>query len=618
MKRISDIIVNELISLGFKQVFMITGGGAMHLNDAFSRRKNDLNITFNHHEQASAIAAESYCRLCGEPAILNVTTGPGGINALNGVHGAYVDSIAMVIISGQIKRDTMAKNYPIPLRQLGDQEVDIISMVKSITKFAIELQDPSKTLEIIDKAVYIAKNGRPGPVWIDVPMDIQSALIDETQLRPWSCNEQALLELRGDFGLSPNTLGDFSCDSPRILREKAEVIINHLKRAQRPVLMGGTGIHIAKCEDAFLTFAEKTQIPAVGGWNAYDLVPTMHECYAGRPGTVGDRAGNFTVQNADFLLILGCRLNIRQISYNWNAFAEGAWKAHIDIDPAELHKPTLNNNISVHADLKIFMPILQEELKKWAQKTEHKNYLNYCRSLVQQYPVLLPLHKHSAKVNHYYFMNALFNELSEGDVVVAANATAAVASAQAGMMKKGVRMYSNSGSASMGYDLPAAIGAAMTGRAKRIICLAGDGSIMMNLQELQTISTMDVPIIIFLLNNDGYLSIRLTQSAYFPDNKIGTGPSNGVIFPDFVKIANAFGIKHDKIMNHKHLTEKIKEALSNTKPAFYEILLDAEQGFEPKLASRALEDGTMLTPALDDMAPFLPQEELDRIRGHKV
>ena len=310
--------------------------------------------------------------------------------------------------------------------------------------------------------------------------------------------------------------------------------------------MGGTGIHIAKCENEFLKLAEILGIPTVGGWNAYDLVPNDHLCYAGRPGTVGDRSGNFTVQNADFLLTLGCRLNIRQISYNWDDFASNAWKAQVDIDKTELQKPTLHNNISVHADLKTFMPLLLGLLKGWNIMRDHSEYLFWCKERVTKYPVLQPNHMKPGLVNHYNFMDKLFNVLSPGDVVIAANATAAIASAQAGKLKQGVRLYSNSGNASMGYDLPAAIGASVTGKSKRIICLAGDGSIMMNLQELQTIIAFNLPIKIFLLNNNGYLSIKLTQSAYFNDIMLGTEPSNGVSFPAFTKLAKAFVSKSGK------------------------------------------------------------------------
>ncbi|WP_297262771.1 thiamine pyrophosphate-binding protein [uncultured Desulfovibrio sp.] len=611
MKRIADILVDELIKHGLEQVFLVTGGGAMHLNDAFGRRRDRLRICCNHHEQACAIAAEGYARLTGKPAIVNVTTGPGGINALNGVYGAYVDSIPMIVISGQIKRDTMLRNVAPALRQLGDQEADILPMARTVTKYAVELQNPRRVREVVAKAVHVAQSGRPGPVWIDVPMDIQGGKIDESRLYDWNPeDEQELRELRGDPDLARNSLADFTLAGRESMRRAIGAIIERLRSSKRPVIMGGTGIHLCGLEKEFRQLGEKLGIPLVGGWNAYDLVPNDHPCYAGRPGTVGDRPGNFTVQNADFLLILGCRCNIRQISYNWEAFAPHAWKAQVDADSAELAKPTLRNDLAVQADLRDFLPLLLEAVAAWEPQPEHKNYLAWCGERVRRYPVLQDAWLTSPQVNPYYFMDRLFRQLGEGDVVVAANATAAVVSSQVGLLRDGVRLFSNSGDASMGYDLPAAIGAVLSGKAKRIICLAGDGSIMMNLQELQTIIGLQLPILIFLLNNQGYLSIRMTQSAYFADNKFGTGPENGVPLPDFMKLAEALGYEGCRLASHEEVDALLADCLAHKGPAFYEVMLDPAQQFEPKLASRALPDGTMVSPALDDMAPFLDEAEL--------
>lgn len=611
MKRVADILVDELVRHGLEQVFLVTGGGAMHLNDAFGRQRDRLRICCNHHEQACAMAAEGYARLAGKPAIVNVTTGPGGINALNGVYGAYVDSIPMIVISGQIKRDTMLRNFAPPLRQLGDQEADILPMVRTVTKYAVELQNPRRVREVVAKAVHVAQSGRPGPVWIDVPMDIQGASIDESRLYAWSAADpQDKLELRGDPDLARNSLADFTLAGESIMRRVIGTILERLRASSRPVIMGGTGIHICGLEQTFLSLGEKLHTPLVGGWNAYDLVPDDHPCYAGRPGTVGDRAGNFTVQNADFLLVLGCRCNIRQISYNWEAFAPHAWKAQVDADSAELVKPTLRNDLAVQADLRNFLPLLLAEVENWRSVPEHGAYLAWCKERVTRYPVLQEQYKTSPLINPYYFMDRLFHYLQDGDVVVAANATAAVVSAQAGRMKKGVRLFSNSGDASMGYDLPAAIGAALSGKARRLVCLAGDGSIMMNMQELQTIIGLHLPVLVFLLNNQGYLSIRMTQSAYFADNKFGTGPENGVSLPDYTKLAEALGFEGQRLASHAELERLLPQCLESGGPALYEIMLDPGQTFAPKLASRALPDGTMVSPALDDMAPFLDEAEL--------
>ena len=614
MKRVADILVDELISKGLEQVFLITGGGAMHLNDAFGRRK-ELNICCNHHEQACAIAAEGYARLTNIPAIVNVTTGPGGINALNGVYGAYVDSIPMVVISGQIKRDTMLRNYAAPLRQLGDQEVDIIPLVRSVTKYAVELQNPRRVREVVAKAVYLAQSGRPGPVWIDVPMDIQGAKIDEADLYTWdAANAQDILELRGDPDVAQNTLSDFTLLDKEHLQTKVALIVEKLRTCTRPVILGGTGVHLSGMEKEFLALGEKLGVPLVGGWNAYDLVPNAHPCYAGRPGTVGDRPGNFTVQNADFLLTLGCRLNIRQISYNWDTFAQRAWKAQVDVDSAELAKPTLNIDLAVQADLRLFLPLLSEALRDWQPKPEHREYLTWCQERVRKYPVLQKSYTESDVINPYYFVEQLSLSLEDGDVIVTANGSCCVVGFQASVIKKSTRIFTNSGCASMGFELPAAIGAAIANGGKRIICLAGDGSIMMNLQELQTIAGNKLPIIIFVLNNDGYLSIRQTQNAYFPDSLIGIDSQTGVTFPDFSRVALAFGIKSRSISKRNEIQPLLKEALSETACVLYDVLVDPKQVFEPKLMSRALADGTMCSPELDDMAPFLPVAELKKNR----
>lgn len=612
MKRVADILAEELARLGLEQVFMITGGGAMHLNDAFGRCK-ELKIFFNHHEQASAMAAEAYARIAGKPAIVNVTTGPGGINAMNGVFGAYTDSIPMVVISGQIKRDTMIASYAPRLRQLGDQEVDIISLVRPITKYAVELQDPFKIKEVISKALFLATHGRPGPVWIDVPMDIQGCLVDETTLTSWVQDQpNALQALRGDRDLNPVALGDFCQDSDNTIRKKCRTIIAALKRSRRPVFLAGSGVRLSGTRDTLLQLAEHLGLPLVGGWGSYDLVPTSHPCYAGRPGTVGDRPGNFTVQNADFLLTLGCRLNIRQVSYNWEGFAPKAWKAQVDIDPSELAKPTLRNDLSVTADVARFLSILEEELKDFQPEQAHKTYLEWCRARVQNYPVVNNQHRKPGKVNPYHFVDQLYEHLSADDIVVMANGAASVIGCQAGRIQNKTRLVVNSGNASMGYDLPGAIGAALAAGGRRVICLAGDGSIMMNVQELSSIVGEKLPIHIFLLNNNGYLSIRQTQLAYFPDNMLGIDKDTGVHFPEFAKMAMGFGLTGCKIELNQDVPESVSKALAMPIPALHEVLLDQHQNFEPKTASKKLPDGSMVTPPLEDMAPFLSREELGK------
>ena len=599
--RLADYVMEFLADRGVRHVFMVTGGGAMHLNDAVSRERRWTWVC-NHHEQASAMAAEAYARLSNQPALVNVTSGPGGINALNGVYGAYVDSIPMIVVSGQVKRATMARNYDLPLRQLGDQEIHIIDLARPVTKYAVCVQDPATIRTHLEQAWHLAVGGRPGPVWLDIPIDVQAARIDPALLTGFVPAEQ----LHG--GHLPSEAG--ALDGDGIAREVADSL-ERLQRASRPVIFAGAGVRLAGARHLLLRIGAMLNIPIVTGWNAHDLVPDAHPSYAGRPGTVGTRQGNFTVQNADFLLILGSRLNIRQISYNWQSFARFAYKVMVDIDRAELDKPTLSIDRKVHAPLLAFMAELEAQAASLPVPAERAAWLAWCRERGERYPVVDPAYELvTSPINPYVFMRDLFERLAADEIVVCGDGTACVVAFQAARIKEFTRLFTNSGSASMGYDLPAAIGAHFAS-GRRVICLAGDGSIMMNLQELQTIAGLRLPIRIVVLNNDGYHSIRQTQEAYFPDSPIGFDAKTGVSFPDFVAVATGFGIPARRCAALDDLGAALSFLLNESGPALLEIILDPRQGFAPKLASRVLPDGSMASPDLEDMAPFLPREELD-------
>jgi len=606
--RVADYIAQRAVEAGAKHVFLVTGGGAMHLNDAFGRHPNLTPVCF-HHEQAAAMAAESYYRVTNRLALLNVTTGPGGINALNGVYGAYTDSLGMLVVSGQVKRETYLRNYSMPLRQLGDQEVDIVSMVKPIVKYSTILQDPLQVGVVMDKAIYLAVNGRPGPVWIDVPVDVQSTLIDPASLSRFNGD---IDELSQDKDITENTRYELLEKTTPLNKKLIDELLLQLKKAKRPTIFIGAGIRISGMYEAFLNLADQLKIPVVTGWNAHDTLTNDSPYYAGRPGTVGDRAGNFTVQNADFLLILGSRLNIRQVSYNWKSFAHKAWKAMVDIDQAELEKPTIQINLKIHADLKEFIPKLTKALDNYKVPLKHQKYLIWCKERVASYPTVLPEYYNARdNINPYVFVHELFKVLNHDDVIITGNGSACVIAFQAAQLKKGQRLFTNSGSASMGYDLPAAIGASLALNKKRIICLAGDGSLMMNLQELQTMQGYKLPVKVIILNNHGYLSIRQTQEAYFSDNMFGIGPENGVSLPDFLALGKALKIPSVKVKSLDDWTNKSTQALLNNKEsALIEIILDPSQSFSPKLSSKKLPDGTMVSPSLEDMAPFLEKEEM--------
>lgn len=590
MMKLSDYVAQFLATAGLKHVFMLTGGGAMHLNDSFGRNKA-LEVVCLHHEQACAMAAESYARLSNRMAVVNVTTGPGGINALNGVFGAWTDSIPMFVVSGQVRYDTTVPFSGLNLRQMGDQECDIVHMVSGITKYAITVVDPKLIRYHLEKAFHTALHGRPGPVWIDIPMNVQGSMIDENNLLSYTPTIDTL-------------------PIPKVSDHQIQLIVERLKTAKRPIILAGAGVRLSHSEQVFLSLIEHMGVPVTTGWNAHDLLPDAHPLNVGKPGTIGDRAGNFAVQNSDFILILGSRLNIRQISYNYPSFARAAFKVMVDADANELVKPTLKIDQPIWAELPDFLNQLLAAVKNQPLPS-YQEWLTWCLARKKKYPVVLPEYwKLKERVNPYCFMDALSDLLPENQVVVTGDGTACVTFFQAVKVKKGQRIYTNSGSASMGYDLPGAMGACVAAGQKEIICLAGDGSLMQNIQELAAVAFQQYPIKIFILNNNGYHSIRQTQQNFFGKPLVGVGPDSGLGFPAFSKLAEGFGIAYLHCDGHADLKQTIEKTLQHKGPVICEIILDLEQQFAPKLSSRRLENGQMVTSPLEDMAPFLSREEL--------
>ena len=591
LRRVSEYLADRVAAAGVRHVFTLTGGGAMFLNDAFGFHPH-ITAVYQHHEQACAMAAEGYARLASVPGVCIVTTGPGGINALNGVFGAWTDSIPMLVLSGQVKRETCLAATPVPgLRQLGDQEAEIVRIAGPITKYATVVVDPARIAWEFDRAWHAATSGRPGPVWLDVPIDVQSSMIDPDALERWTP------------GPGPAVRLDAVCDA----------LAARIATARRPVLMGGTGVRLAGGIDAFLALAERLRIPVVTAWT-HDLIASDHPLFCGRPGTIGTRAGNFVVQSADLVIVVGSRLNIRQTSYNWASFASDAHVVQVDIDEAELRKPTWRPSEPVVADAKAFCIALTAALERAGHGVADPAWLAWCRDRGVRYPGVVASQRDPARpLNPYVFVDDLFDRLDADDIVVTGNATACIVSFQTARLKTGQRLFSNSGSASMGYDLPAAIGAYFgaldaRGAQRRVVCLAGDGSLMLNLQELQTLVTTGIPVKLIVLNNGGYLSIRTSQANFFK-RRAGESASSGIGFPDFAKLAAAFGLRHVRIAGHAY-GALLQQALDDDGPVMIEAMLDPEQGFEPRLSSRQLDDGRIASPRLEDMFPFLSREEL--------
>ena len=586
--KISDYLAQRLVRKhGVSRVFMITGGGAMHLNDAIGRTPG-LDYCCMHHEQACAIAAEGYARASGRLGVVNVTTGPGGTNTLTGVLGQWTDSVPVLYLSGQIKQSNSLHAQPqLRLRQLGDQECDITRVVGPVTKFAETLRDPLDARRLLDKAVHLATSGRPGPVWLDIPMDLQGALIDPAELRDYDPGEDPV-----------------PSDPPA----KISRVLDLLRGSQRPVLVAGHGIRLARAIPDLLRLAERLGIPVLGTFNGMDLLPSAHPQFIGRIGTLGGRAGNFALQNADLLISVGSRNNTRQVSYNPEFFARAAKKVVVDIDGQELLKSTVVPDLPVVMDAGVFLRGLLDGLGA-APPPDYGPWLAWCQERKRRYPVLPPEGADPGRMDPYRFADSLTRAMAGDAVLVGGDGTASVAPFQAGQVRGTQRFIWNSGCASMGYDLPAAIGACFGTGQGPVLCLAGDGSAMMNLQELETMVHHQLPIKVFLLNNGGYISIRQTQNAYFEGRLTGVDPSSGVGLPDFRRLAEAFGMRTALIESPHGMDAALAAVLAAPGPLLCEVRLPHDYLFEPKLSSAKLPDGRMVSKPLEDLSPLLDREE---------
>ena len=740
--KLANYISETLVANGITQNFSVTGGGAMHLNDAFGHQKG-MHTLYQHHEQACAMAAESYARIYNRPALLCVTSGPGGTNAITGVLGAWLDSIPMLIISGQVRYDNTARwaeeQNGTHLRAMGDQEFDITKSIDCMTKYSEMLTDPYRVRYALEKCIYLSQTGRPGPCWLDIPVDIQGKFIETDELIGFDPADYAA----GGDGWEKENAHRIPADADTTKREAAvppvdpqqvQTILEKIRASRRPIFYTGNGIRIAGAESLFLEVAHRLGIPVVVGWNGPDIIPSDDPLYVGRPGGRGDRPGNLAVQNADLILSIGSRLNIRQVGYDFKSWARDAYVIVNDIDVEELRKPSVHCDLAVHADARQLLQCLLRELHVLGHTPAHplfqggegllrddalrvchtelarqdvKNegtrlsWLATCAFYRDNYPTILPAYlapsdptlspeDPASFANVYALIKELSDQAAPGQVTVVGNGSPCVAGGQAYRIKPGTRFISQDGVASMGYGLPAAIGAAVavhasveatpcggtdaslpretadanagdaqqdhdysalaadpsfhesaddrlaaelrdpywTGRDEHypayekhdILVLTGDGSIQMNLQELQTIISHQLPIKIFVINNGGYHSIRQTQTNLFRGEPLvgigidsGMGGVQDLSFPDMKKIAHAYGFPFIRAHHNEELHDAVAETLATDGPAICEIMVTLTQQFLPKSAAKRLPDGSIISPPLEDLAPYLPDEEMDRI-----
>ena len=740
--KLANYISETLVANGITQNFSVTGGGAMHLNDAFGHQKG-MHTLYQHHEQACAMAAESYARIYNRPALVCVTSGPGGTNTITGVLGAWLDSIPMLIISGQVRYDNTARwaeeQNGTRLRAMGDQEFDITKSIDCMTKYSEMLTDPYRVRYALEKCIYLSQTGRPGPCWLDIPVDIQGKFIETDELIGFDPADYAA----GGDGWEKENAHRIPADADTTNREAAvppvdpqqvQTILEKIRASRRPIFYTGNGIRIAGAESLFLEVAHRLGIPVVVGWNGPDIIPSDDPLYVGRPGGRGDRPGNLAVQNADLILSIGSRLNIRQVGYDFKSWARDAYVIVNDIDAEELRKPSVHCDLAVHADARQLLQCLLRELHVLGHTPAHplfqggegllrddalrvchtelarqdvKNegtrlsWLATCAFYRDNYPTILPEYlapsdptlspeDPASFANVYALIKELSDQAAPGQVTVVGNGSPCVAGGQAYCIKPGTRFISQDGVASMGYGLPAAIGAAVAvhasvdatprggadaslpretsdanagdvqqdhdysalaadpsfheatddrlaaelrdpywaGRDEHypayekhdILVLTGDGSIQMNLQELQTIISHQLPIKIFIINNGGYHSIRQTQTNLFRGEPLvgigidsGMGGVQDLSFPDMEKIAHAYGFPFIRAHHNEELHDAVAATLATDGPAICEIMVTLTQQFLPKSAAKRLPDGSIISPPLEDLAPYLPDEEMDRI-----
>lgn len=584
--KLTDYVFNFLEKKGIKDIFAISGGGAMHIIDSIGKNEN-LNYISSHHEQAAAMAAEGYSRVTKLPGVCAVTSGPGGTNTSTGVIGAWIDSIPMIVISGQVTSDTLSQGTK--LRQFGIQECNNTQYAEPYTKYAVTITDPKTIKYHLEKAYYLATTGRPGPVWIDIPLDIQGQIINLDELEGFSPEEETI-----------ETIDSLS------------EIIDSIKNATRPVIIYGYGVRLSSAEEELLKFIETTKIPVISSWTASDIMNSDDSLYVGRSGIMGDRAGNFSVQNSDLVIILGSRMSIPQVGYNYKLFARAAKKIMVDIDIEEINKPSLDIDIKVVSDVKNFFKQFFEYINTNNITFEaQQEWIEQCQNWKKRYPVNLPEYQdEKGYINSFYFIDYLSSKLPNNAVVVTDMGTSFTCTMQTFKTKIGQRLFTSSGHASMGFGLPGVIGACIGNNRQKTIGIDGEGGLQMNLQELQTIATYKLPIILFVINNDGYLTIKSMQQNHF-GRLVGSDPTSDVDCPDMEKISQAYNLDFVRLNNHDELHNQLDDILNHEGPLVCEIMMNPTQPLIPRVSSMKLPDGKVISKPMEDLFPFLPKEEFE-------
>lgn len=593
MQRAADIVADVIARAGIEHVFLLPGGGAMYLVDAVGKHA-DIEVVACLHEQAAAISAEAYGRIhaCGI-GVAVVTTGPGATNAITAVAGAWIESVPLLIISGQVKRADMLRDSP--LRQKGVQEVDIISMVKSVTKYAKTVEDAEDIRYEMERALHIAKTGRAGPVWLDVPLDVQASPVCYENLRGFHAEE----EQRQDSGANEQ------------LENAISQTLALIAQAERPLILAGHGIRLAGAANKFLSLVEHLGIPVVATWNAMDLVPYEHPLCVGRPGVVALRAPNFAVQNCDLLISIGSRLDNVITAYNPRGFARAAKKVVVDVDINEINKLDMDIDVPLCADADIFITAVQQRLPSIAPD-KYSPWRQRCQDWKKRYPVNdgKPFET-EGPITHYHFSDTLSRVTPENTLVSTGSSGLAVEIFYTVFRNKpGQRVFLTSGLGAMGYGLPAAIGACFGNARQPMLLVESDGSLQLNIQELATLKAFNLPICIIIMNNGGYCSIRNTQRNYFEGRFVGTGPEAGLLLPELSAIAKTYGLSYAKISSAVELEAQMQSAMTLSWPMIMEVELAQSETLAPKVAAIPQPNGSMLSMPLEDMSPLLALETL--------